>query len=928
MTSSLHQAFADQRLRANPLAGERWAPQLKGQLNRIIEMLKTTPRSEWRGILEIIDFQADQYQEVFRRWLDSTNGTDLANGAGGNASEARTSRRSAQAKTTIPTIEHRRSTRVIEAPSYEESDADEADDSDYSHDPNRTYSKEHADAHPGEFYHSGNNRYKRRLKTQLPDKVDRGDSSASQALNYASSETSHSNVDDQSVHKDNLHEHPGRVFHHKGNGYYRPGVGPYGKNGTLIVMANRDLVALNQLPAAEAERIIAQAIGQKLKAVVPPTLQAPERTSGRVRRKSSIYGADTDLVIPGLLPGRRSSRVDHSFSSKESAASPTNDGTARDHSRRKQSSRATIENDVPVRNTLSKQTSRGSNGSARPEREELFETSYVHAHPNEIFHHRGQGRWARGLPPPGSSSKMAVHGRGAREIMDARDRGEDIDEDGNKPPGLTQLIFKAETEKWPNIKFYYRGGGKWWRVPPPGQEPLPPPTKRQRLSGGSRARGEGPEAQLQREANAAEIHAGTSRIRLTAPKPERPAKIIRNRSQQSAVRLVVHSKASSNSESNAPTPKPVPLTAEEDKLTEADLPELYKDAFSDEEELDAEDEVSKHLRDPQRFRPIVGADPFVRALTKFDPAVRSLESLKSLAANAQNALMMLQNEYLELDKIMARNPMNGKKERKPVHGGREPIEHQAWEDKKEATLYDYAFDPRRIGYQDPDSQKIVRDSEGRELRRRRNRTDPHATQVNYGDGEVTSRRTIKPVSRFDGVVIPPPRKKSRLSTQGVEELDNTVTGENTPRPSMTPERSNTPALLDPENYVPPSRGRWKGHVPKRIQELRGESVSSAHNEKDAGSPNPAPGSRKGRPPGSKNHAKRRDAGIKKGPRKPKYSPSGSVERETPGAESVEEGPGDEEDQYEESGDESMPAPAPAPNPMSLQAIMEPMSMPA
>lgn len=41
-------------------------------------------------------------------------------------------------------------------------------------------------------------------------------------------------------------------------------------------------------------------------------------------------------------------------------------------------------------------------------------TAYVNEHPNEDFHHRGQGMWARGLPPPNSVAKAGVRGPGAK----------------------------------------------------------------------------------------------------------------------------------------------------------------------------------------------------------------------------------------------------------------------------------------------------------------------------------------------------------------------------------------------------------------------------------------------------------------------------------------------------------------------------------
>ncbi|KJX95943.1 hypothetical protein TI39_contig852g00011 [Zymoseptoria brevis] len=46
--------------------------------------------------------------------------------------------------------------------------------------------------------------------------------------------------------------------------------------------------------------------------------------------------------------------------------------------------------------------------------EALFSAAYVNSHPDETFHHRGGGRWARGLPPASSALRTAVRGPGGR----------------------------------------------------------------------------------------------------------------------------------------------------------------------------------------------------------------------------------------------------------------------------------------------------------------------------------------------------------------------------------------------------------------------------------------------------------------------------------------------------------------------------------
>ncbi|KAI6876898.1 hypothetical protein KC318_g17969, partial [Hortaea werneckii] len=130
--------------------------------------------------------------------------------------------------------------------------------------------------------------------------------------------------------------------------------------------------------------------------------------------------------------------------------------------------------------------------------------------------------------------------------------------------------------------------------------------------------------------------------------------------------------------------------------------------------------------------------------------------------------------------------------------------------------------------------------------------------------------------------VEPPRRRGRAS--------NIAGNANSKAGSLTPDRAATPSGTSQSiqgsfvagNYVPATAGRWKGHVPKRVAELK---------ENPAPAPGPAPSTtpdgkpRKGRPPGSKNLHKRSDAGIKKGPRKKK------VVEGTDGATGATAGPG-------------------------------------
>ncbi|USW48813.1 hypothetical protein Slin15195_G021320 [Septoria linicola] len=870
MYQMLWESFNEFRLEQNPLARPGWSPQLRGSYNGIMALLKGTQRPSWPRAVESIE--NPDHREVVRKWVKAMEKRFPTSHAA-DPEQARPSRLpSRQAKTVVyPSNDHRRSSRLVDTivNTYDESEDDVEDDVDEEsehdddedesevaeEDPSETFSKNYVEAHPHEeFYHAGSGRYRRGSRVTAQNKLAaRRESSTSQAIKYSSSEASHDMSADLAVKKEDLHKHAGRIFHHRGNQFYRPGVSPHGIKGTKLVLASGELLGLHDLHKRDAEELLAKAAKRNFGIADPRSAASSSRNLGR--RKSSQYSLAAESTALSLSSGRRASKIENSLKGE-------NDDLPGGGARR-WSSKSNLE----VKDVFA--TLKPTRTKSDPDM--LHDRDYVDAHPDEIFHHRGQGKWARGLPPPGSSNKMAVRGPGAKEMFEAMHRGEEVDANGKQPPPITALLRKEEgPDLYPQFTWHYRGGGKHCRLTKEEAERYEEslrPVKRQRTSTGSRARGEGPEAQLQREALAAEAGSGKARADLL----QRPTRAVRKRSQQNASQHGVNSKASSFSESKAPTPKPAPLAPELDRLTEDDLPGLYKDEWSDLDEQDPDDEAAHILR--QRFQPIVGADPFVVALTKYDPAARSLESLKLLAGNAQKALLALQDEYLELDKVVARHPMNGKKERKPMQGGREPVSHAMWEDKKEAALYDYAFDPRKVGYQDPDNQRIVRDAEGRELRRRRNRNDLHATQVNYGDGEMTTRRTVKPVSRFDGVIVPVPRKKSRLAVADTTETDLLIPTSSSFHPpgSITPERTSTPTWNgDPNDYVPPIRGRWAGHVPKRIQELRGLSLPR---RSESNSPQPSASSsgnvRKGRPPGSKNLHERKDKGIKKGPRKKK-----------------------------------------------------------
>ncbi|TKA76535.1 hypothetical protein B0A55_05670 [Friedmanniomyces simplex] len=493
------------------------------------------------------------------------------------------------------------------------------------------------------------------------------------------------------------------------------------------------------------------------------------------------------------------------------------------------------------------------------DRTQLVDSAFVDAHPNTTFHHKGQGRWAFGMPPAGSHNKIAVRGPGAKERMASKEQ----EEEG---PPLTALLVKTEgPDQFPNLEWHYRGGGKWSRITKQEWDYMnSKPVAGQKADAMSKGIGKkrrkltsnGVVGQYGREGTAGELDG------RDAAQQNGRVKARRGRKSQQGAGGVPHDGDGSNgvskSRSQAPKPKARMLEPHEDVLDDDDLPSIFADEWP--QPAGPQDAVDKKLR---ATFPALNTHKVLASLTKHDPAVRQLDVLHALAANAQRALDNLQKEFVELDQITAQH---AKIPRKPAKGGRIPADPQVFEDKKEAELYDYQFDPRRIGFQDPEAQRIVRDAEGRELRKRRNRSGVDQTDTvpgwRFGEEHLNEKRQSRQPNRFDANTDQlAPRKRMKTLSGGLNGTPDSLTPDRaTPLGGGGASGSNSQQLLLG------GPGRF-GNVPKRIQQLRGESVVSARSE--GGGVGAAASARKGRPPGSKNLQRRRDAGIPKGPRKRK-----------------------------------------------------------
>ncbi|GME22495.1 hypothetical protein BKCO1_10006 [Neofusicoccum parvum] len=291
-------------------------------------------------------------------------------------------------------------------------------------------------------------------------------------------------------------------------------------------------------------------------------------------------------------------------------------------------------------------------------------------------------------------------------------------------------------------------------------------------------------------------------------------------------------------------PRPKPTYLDED-LEDEDLPPPFTNTPGTPSESEVDDDANRILR--KRFDYMTDPQKFIAALTKHLPSERTSDVLYALAENTQAALKAWQDEYLTIDKRVAAHANNGP--RKPVNGGRVPVDPQVFDDQKEADIYSYVYDARKPpGTQDPFSQRIGTDYVGgRELRHRRTR-DVTAEDLAQSEEDVGKRKR-RAAQRFDGTGDSGSRTRKR--ERG---------GSETPEPPGPRKRGKVGSATKRQTYVP-----------ARIREMRGESAmtTSASEDDDTyeGTPEPrGPGKRRGRPPGSKNLAQRKDAGIKKGPR--------------------------------------------------------------
>jgi hypothetical protein len=208
--------------------------------------------------------------------------------------------------------------------------------------------------------------------------------------------------------------------------------------------------------------------------------------------------------------------------------------------------------------------------------------------------------------------------------------------------------------------------------------------------------------------------------------------------------------------------------------------------------------------------------------------------------------------------------------KKACNGGRIPMAPDVYEVTKEAELYGYTYDPKKLPEaQDPWGQRPgAEKTGGRELRTRRGNRDmlDSAPVSEEDDDEDNEGR---------------PAKRQRRATRKFDGSD-AGTGTNTPKKhngwggarkkGVSRFSMNASETPEPESR-PTKRARVAASnlLHQRIQEMREASLVPSSGDEDSSVMDADEYSdtntKRGRPAGSKNVARRSDYGVKKGPRK-------------------------------------------------------------
>jgi len=223
-------------------------------------------------------------------------------------------------------------------------------------------------------------------------------------------------------------------------------------------------------------------------------------------------------------------------------------------------------------------------------------------------------------------------------------------------------------------------------------------------------------------------------------------------------------------------------TVTDDDLSDKDLPPPYASTKpTPNEDANTGEEIAAG-----RFKPLTSPFEFLKALA--NPQSRSTKALYVIAENAQHALKIWQDEFIRLDKKIARTAEPKRK----AHDPRKFLDPTVFEDMKMADLYGFKYDPSspRIGAQDPYAHlrggRIVG---GKHLRQRK----PMSKALNgvESDDEGAGPRTRRASKLLDGSEVETGGSRAASAVGRKRRLEETPEGSDAPRKRGRP-RLNAP----------------------------------------------------------------------------------------------------------------------------------------
>lgn len=211
------------------------------------------------------------------------------------------------------------------------------------------------------------------------------------------------------------------------------------------------------------------------------------------------------------------------------------------------------------------------------------------------------------------------------------------------------------------------------------------------------------------------------------------------------------------------------------------------------------------------FLQITSLDEFLTQLR--DPESRSTDELYAITQNAALALKTWQDEYTAIDKLYKRATRYALK---PTANPRKPEAKEVFEDKKEACLYGYKYDPKpdKVGKQNPFLQGHFKPN-STQMRKIITKTGPN--NPNPDDWRPIQKFGVEYIPKLQDAPRKAPLPPKTTRKRRAAEIEALTMGEDTedaqsetPATEEYPAKRRTRARVNAAEGAPPARGTTRG----------------------------------------------------------------------------------------------------------------------